>query len=80
MEYEYDHVLIGTYNGPVNPNSNEVNSYCYQSMEEVKAGLSLRPDNYTEWFKIALPKLEEYLAPTYPPPTGEGNLEDRSEK
>jgi isopentenyl-diphosphate Delta-isomerase len=62
VEYEYDHVFIGTYNGLVQPDNNEVSNYCYQTIEEVKAGLSLKPDNYTEWFKIALPKLEAHLA------------------
>lgn len=61
VEHEYDHVLIGTYNGPVQPDSNEVANYDYQSIEEIRAGLSLNPGNYTEWFKIALPKLEAYL-------------------
>jgi isopentenyl-diphosphate delta-isomerase len=62
VEHEYDHVLIGSYNGPVQPNGNEVGNYCYQTIEEIKAGLSVAPGNYTEWFKIALPKLEAYLA------------------
>lgn len=60
-EHEYDHVLIGHYDGPVEPNPAEVKNYCYQSIAEIKNGLQLRPGNYTEWFKIALPHLEEYL-------------------
>lgn len=60
-EHEYDHVLIGHYDGPVKPNPAEVGNYCYQSIEEIKAGLQLRPGNYTEWFKIAIPRLEEYF-------------------
>lgn len=60
-EHEYDHVLIGHYDGPVKPNPAEVGNYCYQSVEEIKNGLQLRPGNYTEWFKIALPRLEEYF-------------------
>jgi isopentenyl-diphosphate Delta-isomerase len=60
-EWEYDHVFVGHYNGPVQPNPAEVKNYCYQSIEEIKSGLQLRPGNYTEWFKIAMPKLEAYL-------------------
>ncbi len=60
-EHEYDHVFIGHYDGPVQPNTAEVSNYCYQSVEEIKNGLQLRPGNYTEWFKIALPQLEEYF-------------------
>jgi len=61
-EYEYDHVYIGIYNGPINPNPAEAAGYCYKSITEIKADLQLNPQLYTAWFKIALPKLEEYLA------------------
>jgi isopentenyl-diphosphate Delta-isomerase len=60
-EWEYDHVFIGHYDGAVQPNQSEVSNYCYQSIDEIKSGLQLRPGHYTEWFKIALPMLEEYF-------------------
>ena len=60
-EYEYDHVLLGQYDGPVFPNEDEVGDYCYQSMGELKQNLSSHPDKYTAWFRIAFPLLEEYL-------------------
>lgn len=63
-EYEFDHVFIGEYNGEVLPNKEEVASYCYKSFEEIKQDLHQVPGNYTEWFKIALPKLEAYMAGT----------------
>ncbi len=61
MEHEYDHVYIGRYNGEVKPDSNEVASYCYKSMEEVKADLVNSAHRYTAWFKIAFPLLQDYL-------------------
>lgn len=60
-EYEFDHVFTGTYNGNVQPDSNEVSDYCYQSIEQVRNNIALKPGHFTEWFKIALPKLEAYL-------------------
>ena len=60
-EHEYDHVFTGTYNGLIQPNLHEVSDYCYQSLEEIKENIKTHPDHFTEWFKIALPKLEEYL-------------------
>ncbi len=63
-EYEYDHVFIGEYNGDVFPVKEEVESYCYKSFEEIKSDLQQTPWMYTEWFKIALPKLEAYMAGT----------------
>ncbi len=60
-EHEFDHVLIGTYSGKVQPDPEEVGDYCYKSMEEVRRSLSDYPDHYTAWFKIAFPRLERYL-------------------
>lgn len=61
-EYEYDHVFTGIYDGPVNPNPEEVAAFCYKSIEEIKTELQFKPHLYTEWFKIALPQLEAYLS------------------
>ncbi len=61
-EYEYDHVFTATFNGDVTPNSDEVMDFCYMSMNDVKQSIQSHPHKYTEWFKIAFPKLENYLA------------------
>lgn len=53
-EYEYDHVLTGTYDGEIHPDSEEVEDYCFLSMEDLLSSLNTHPDRYTEWFKIAL--------------------------
>ena len=63
-EYEYDHVLIGNYDGPVSPSENEVKDYCFMSINQVNAALQISPQKYTSWFKIAFPKLVDYLATT----------------
>ena len=60
-EYEFDHVLIGEYDGLVFPNKDEVVDYCYMNMDALRENLANHPEHYTEWFKIALPMLEEYL-------------------
>jgi isopentenyl-diphosphate delta-isomerase len=60
-EYEYDHVFIGTYDGEIYINEDEVGDYCYRSMNELKTDVDQHPGQYTEWFKIALPLLENYL-------------------
>ena len=60
-EHEYDHVFIGTYDGPIHVNIDEVGDYCYRSMYDLKTDVDQHPGQYTEWFKIALPLLENYL-------------------
>jgi isopentenyl-diphosphate Delta-isomerase len=61
-EYEYDHVFTGIYNGGIQPNSDEVGDYCFQSVDEISNSLELHPHHFTAWFKIAFPKLMEYIA------------------
>ena len=61
-EYEFDHVYIGTYECEIVPDTSEVADYCYMSMEEIKNSILSHPQKYTEWFKIAFPKMESYLA------------------
>jgi len=61
IEHEFDHVLIGHSNGPIQPEPREVQDYCYQTMEEIAGNLSTHPHRYTEWFRIAFPKLQEWL-------------------
>lgn len=60
-EHEYDHVFIGSFNGLIQPDPHEVSDYCYQPMETVKTNVQSHPDHFTEWFKIALPKVEAFL-------------------
>jgi isopentenyl-diphosphate Delta-isomerase len=64
-EYEYDHVFTATYEGAVMPNSDEVMDFCYMTVDEIKKSIQTHPHKYTEWFKIAFPKLERYLAGTF---------------
>lgn len=60
-EHEYDHVFIGTYNGKINPDDNEVKDYRYRSMKEIEKSMAERPSAYTEWFIIAFPMIKNYL-------------------
>lgn len=59
-EYEFDHVYIGLYNGTIMPNKNEVANYEYITLENIEQQLENDPSKYTEWFKIAFPKVKEY--------------------
>jgi isopentenyl-diphosphate delta-isomerase len=63
-EYEFDHVLIGKYEGPINANTDEVGDHRYMAMGELKNSLRDHPEKYTAWFKIAFPLLEQHLSTT----------------
>jgi len=55
-EHEYDHILIGNYNGTVTPNPKEVLKYRWISLESLKTEMSLNNRIFTPWFKIILEK------------------------
>ncbi len=60
-EHEFDHVFVGHYDGKVEPNFAEVESYAFRSLDRLDAGVKEYPDFFTEWFLIAYPKLKEWL-------------------
>lgn len=60
-EFEFDHLLAGTYDGPVKMNSEEVSDFCYKEIQEIKQSLQSHPQKYTIWFQLAFPKVEEWL-------------------
>jgi isopentenyl-diphosphate delta-isomerase len=59
-EYEFDHVFVGDYNGAINPRKEEVSDYCFMSLDEIEKSLQLKPENFTAWFHIALPKVKSW--------------------
>ena len=51
-EHESDHVMVGYYNEDPVINREEVESFQWMTMEDVKKDIRKHPENYTEWFKI----------------------------
>ncbi len=60
-EHEYDHVLLGRYNGKPSINKEEVADWKWMALEDVKADISSNPDNYTAWFKVIFEKFYEHI-------------------
>lgn len=57
-EHEFDHVFTGIYDGDIKADKTEVNDYCYKNLNEINDSLLMHPQKYTEWFKIALPRIK----------------------
>ena len=51
-EHELDHVLIGKYNEDPIINTEEVESFKWMTLVEVKNDIEQQPETYTAWFKI----------------------------
>ena len=61
VEHEFDHVFIGTSDDLPIINKDEVESFRYDTVENIKGDIERNPQNYTAWFKIAFDKLLETL-------------------
>lgn len=62
FEHEYDHVFFGISDSIPAPDSREVESFKYITMEALSEDLKTHPENYTEWLKICFDRVLE----TYP--------------
>ncbi|MET3879417.1 isopentenyl-diphosphate Delta-isomerase [Chitinophaga sp. OAE865] len=60
-EHEFDHVLLGTYNGNIFPDISEVCDYRYLSSGKILELMEKEPDSFTIWFHRALPLVLQYL-------------------
>lgn len=60
-EHEFDHILVGDYNGKPNINPEEVNDWKWVSLGDLKKDMAENPMIYTEWFKIIFEKYYKHL-------------------
>lgn len=60
-EHEYDHVMIGDYNGEPRVNPEEVAHWKWMTLEAVRVDIATNPKVYTEWFKIIFDKFYHHL-------------------
>ena len=58
-EHEYDYVLFGYYNDQPNLNPEEATNYKFVSLENLQKNIEEKPNEFTEWFKICLPRVIE---------------------
>ena len=61
IEYEYDHVMLGVYNGKIDFNPDEVDDSKWISIDNLCDDIEINSDNYTAWFKIIINKYSESL-------------------
>lgn len=48
-EYEFDHVFVGAYDGPVAADPSEVSEVCWMGAADLVARLTERPQDFTAW-------------------------------
>lgn len=57
FEHEYDHVLIGGFDGDPNPNREEVDDWKWVELAALKRDMQQKPDDFTYWFRLSLEPL-----------------------
>ncbi len=60
-EHEFDHVLVGSFNGEININPTEVKNFKWINLEELQIDLLQNNQNYTAWFKIIFDNFQKSL-------------------
>ena len=56
-EYEFDHVLLADYSGPIFPNPAEVDCVKWVEFSNLRHDMEEHPDKYSAWFIIAAPRV-----------------------
>ncbi len=66
IEHELDHVITGLSDKTPHINTNEVMSFKWMTLENIKNEIKLHPNDYTVWFKIIIEEhYETLLSPQY---------------
>ncbi|MCL5129938.1 MULTISPECIES: isopentenyl-diphosphate Delta-isomerase [unclassified Algibacter] len=60
-EHEFDHIMVGNYNGEPIINPDEVASWKWMTLDAVEVDMAQHPKQYTEWFKIIFEKFYEHI-------------------
>ncbi len=60
-EHELDHILVGNYDGVPKLNSDEVASYKWMPLNDIKIDIQVNPEQYTAWFKIIFNKYYNHI-------------------
>ena len=61
IEHEFDHILVGIYNGLPNINLDEVDGWKWISIDELVNDMKDNSEKYTAWFKIIINKYSQSL-------------------
>jgi isopentenyl-diphosphate delta-isomerase len=56
-EHEFDHVLVGNFDGNPNPDPAEIGEWKWISPEALRADVREHPERYTPWFRISIDRV-----------------------
>lgn len=62
IEHELDHVFIGTFDGPANPDPAEVADCTFAPLDDIRQRLEERPEEFTIWFRAIFERVSGHLS------------------
>lgn len=71
-ENEYDHVLVGRYDGEPRPDPAEAEAWRWSALSALRGEVGRDPDRFTRWFRILLDRLppDDAVLSELPGPAG----------
>jgi isopentenyl-diphosphate delta-isomerase len=60
-EHEFDHVLLGYYEGKPQINPGEVANWKWMLPEDIKMDMEANPSSYTAWFRIIFSRFYDHI-------------------
>src|SRR6266436_2514843 len=63
IEHEFDHVMVGSFDGMPIPNNNEVAEWKWMNWAALKIDIEKHPERYTFWFRLSLDKFQPGFKP-----------------
>ena len=64
IENEYDHVLVGFFDGVPNPDPAEISEWRWLDTARLSLDVKRHPENYTCWFRICFGRFLRLMPPT----------------
>ena len=61
IEYEYDHVFAGSYDGDISLNTEEASEIRWISFADLKDELLHTPEKFSSWFLICAPRVMQII-------------------
>jgi isopentenyl-diphosphate delta-isomerase len=62
IEYEYDHILLGWFDGTPQPDPNEIAEWKWADLRTLSADIEAHPESYTYWFRISFNRFLREIA------------------
>lgn len=61
-EHELDHVMVGSFNGEPEINTEEVENWKWMDLNAIRVDMELNPEDYTVWFRIIFERFYDYIS------------------